>query len=194
MYNFANSNLKKKNLTMQRGDPRGVRGVSFAVRTCAYKHACAISSATIVRVTYAGVTSEIPCAYTRLLCLWRRIYSRFLYFRYFNAAALRITRAYVRPVRNESRTTVKRSTVTGTRANRFGLSNLSTRPIDPSISIVHEWGQTIRTGYSGETARFLAHSEIRDMTSAYVFHGAVPNRNRVANLSNYREKLSRYIG
>lgn len=75
MYNFANSNLKT-NLTMQRGDPRGVRGVSFAIRTCAYKHACAISSAINVRVTYAGVTSEISCAYTRL-CLWRRIYLRF---------------------------------------------------------------------------------------------------------------------
>lgn len=63
MYNFADSNLKK-NLTMQRGDPRGVRGVSFAVRTCAYKHACAISSALNVRVTYAGVTSEISRIHT----------------------------------------------------------------------------------------------------------------------------------
>lgn len=46
------------------------------------------------------------------------------------------------------------------RTSRFGLSNLSTRPIVPSI--VHEWGKTIRTGcYSGEVgSTLLAHPVI----------------------------------
>lgn len=153
-------------------------------------------------VSRMQVSHQKSLAHTHVCVYDGESYSRFSYFRCFDATALRITRVYVcicvsygmsHVTSNRHVTaTVKCSIATGARASRFGLSSSSTRPIVPSI--VHKWGKTIRTGCSRETARFLAHPVICDTTTAYVFHGAVPNRGRVANLSNCREKLSRYIG
>lgn len=132
MYNFANSNLKKKSHHAKRRSERCsgrlVRGSNVRLQT---RLCDLLGGDCTCHVCRCHIRNPLRI-HTSIMSMTANLFAIFVF-------SLRITRAYVRPVRNESRAivtaTVKRSTITGARASRFGLS---TRPIVPSISIVHE--------------------------------------------------------